>query len=88
MATLPSDEEYSLKDVEAYVKKFDVQQTLKECIVQLCIAKPERPYSFLKDYFAKLEKVIFTYNNHSNHYINYTINTTIIYDLWNILFSI
>ena len=57
MATIPSDEEYSLKDVETYVKKFDVQQTLKECIVQLCIAKPDKPYSFLREYFEKLEKV-------------------------------
>ena len=57
MAALPSGEDYSLKDVEDYVKKFDVQQTLKECIVQLCISKPDRPYSFLREYFEKLEKV-------------------------------
>ena len=51
------DEEHSLKEVEAYVKKHDIQQVLKECIVQLCISRPENPYGFLKDYFDRLEKV-------------------------------
>ena len=51
------DEEHSLKEVEAYVKKHDIQQVLKECIVQLCISRPENPHGFLKDYFDRLEKV-------------------------------
>ncbi len=51
------DEEHSLKEVEAYVKKHDIQQVLKECIVQLCISRPENPYGFLKDYFDRLERV-------------------------------
>ena len=55
------EEEHSLKEVEAYVKKHDIQQILKEAIVQLCISRPENPFTFLKDYFEKLEKVG-TYN--------------------------
>ena len=51
------EEEHSLKEVEAYVKKHNIQQILKEAIVQLCINRPESPFSFLKDYFDKLEKV-------------------------------
>ena len=57
MATMPSDEEHSLKEVEAYVKKYEIQQTLKECIVQLCISKPDKPFAFLRDYFDRLDKV-------------------------------
>ena len=51
------DDDQTLKEVEAYVKKHNVQQVLKDCIVQLCIQKPESPYGFLKEYFAKLERV-------------------------------
>ena len=58
MATNAVDtEEHSLKEVEAYVKKHDIQQVLKECIVQLCISRPDNPYGFLRDYFDRLEKV-------------------------------
>ena len=52
-----TDEEHSLREVEAYVKKHDIQQILKECIVQLCISRPESPFSFLREYFERLEKV-------------------------------
>lgn len=52
-----NDEEYSLKEVEAYVKKHDIQQVLKECIVQLCINRPDKPFTFLKEHFERLEKV-------------------------------
>ena len=68
MATMPSDEEHSLKEVEAYVKKYEIQQTLKECIVQLCISKPDKPFAFLRDYFDKLDKVS-----------SYTLHGSIIY---------
>ena len=52
-----SEEDLSLKEVENYVKKHDVQQVLKECIVQLCISRPDNPFSFLREYFEHLEKV-------------------------------
>ncbi|XP_039265487.1 cAMP-dependent protein kinase type I-beta regulatory subunit-like [Styela clava] len=53
---MSADEDQSLKDCEAYVQLHGIQQTLKECIVQLCIHKPERPMQFLREHFEKLEK--------------------------------
>ena len=57
MASSTVEDEHSLKEVEAYVKKHDIQRVLKDCIVQLCISRPECPFNFLKDYFERLEKV-------------------------------
>ena len=54
---MASGDEHSLKEVEAYVKKHDIQQILKECIVQLCISRPENPFAYLREYFERLEKV-------------------------------
>ncbi|KAJ8318979.1 hypothetical protein KUTeg_004070 [Tegillarca granosa] len=53
-----SDEEQSLKECEAYVQKHNVQQMLKDCIVQLCIGRPDNPVTFLKEYFERLEKMV------------------------------
>ncbi|ELU09594.1 hypothetical protein CAPTEDRAFT_218610 [Capitella teleta] len=53
-----NDEDYSLKEVEAYVKKHDIQQVLKECIVQLCVSRPDKPFRFLREHFERLEKRI------------------------------
>ncbi|KAM6156169.1 cAMP-dependent protein kinase type I-beta regulatory subunit [Rhynchocyon petersi] len=50
------EDDESLKGCELYVQKHGIQQVLKECIVHLCIAKPERPMTFLREYFEKLEK--------------------------------
>lgn len=52
-----SEEEQSLQECEQYVQKHNIQQLLKECIIQLCTAKPDRPMTFLRDYFERLEKV-------------------------------
>lgn len=52
----PADDPH-LREVEAYVKKHGVQQLLKDCIVQLCISRPDNPYGFLRQHFEKLEKV-------------------------------
>lgn len=59
MATSSStiDEDDSLKGCEIFVRKHNIQQILKECIVNLCITKPERPMKFLREHFEKLEKV-------------------------------
>lgn len=59
MATSSStiDEDDSLKGCEIFVRKHNIQQILKECIVNLCISKPERPMKFLREHFEKLEKV-------------------------------
>lgn len=52
-----SEEEHSLRECEQYVQKHNIQQLLKDCIVQLCTARPERPMAFLKEHFDRLEKV-------------------------------
>lgn len=59
MATSSSaiEEDDSLKGCEIFVQKHNIQQILKECIVSLCITKPERPMKFLREHFEKLEKV-------------------------------
>ncbi|XP_036095861.1 cAMP-dependent protein kinase type I-beta regulatory subunit isoform X3 [Molossus molossus] len=58
MASPPShpEEDESLKGCERYVQKHGVQQVLKDCIVHLCLSKPERPMKFLREHFEKLEK--------------------------------
>ncbi len=52
-----ADEEQSLRECEAYVQRHNIQQILKDCIVQLCVGRPENPITFLKEYFQALEKV-------------------------------
>ncbi|XP_076309732.1 cAMP-dependent protein kinase regulatory subunit-like isoform X2 [Tachypleus tridentatus] len=53
-----SEEEQTLKDCEVYVQKNNIQQLLKDCIVQLCVSRPENPVSFLRAYFQRLERVV------------------------------
>lgn len=50
------DEEQSLRECEAYVARHNIQQILKDCIVQLCVVRPDNPISFLREYFQKLER--------------------------------
>lgn len=52
-----SEEEQSLRECEQYVQKHNIQQLLKDCIIQLCTARPDRPMTFLRSYFERLEKV-------------------------------
>ena len=40
------EEDDGLRGCELYVQKHCVQQVLKDCIVQLCISKPEHPMRF------------------------------------------
>lgn len=54
-----ADEQQSLRECEAYVQRHNIQQILKDCIVQLCVSRPENPITFLKEYFASLERVSF-----------------------------
>ena len=51
------DDEQSLRECESYVQKHNIQQLLKDCIVQICIHRPDNPVAFLKEYFEKLEVV-------------------------------
>lgn len=57
MASHVSDEEQSLRECEAYVQRHNIQRLLKDCIVQLCVRRPENPITFLREYFQKLERV-------------------------------
>ena len=57
-AAQPSaDEQQSLRECEDYVQKHHIQQILKDCIVQLCVSRPDNPVSFLREYFQRLERV-------------------------------
>ena len=49
----------ALRQCEIYVEKHNIQAILKDCIVQLCIKKPDNPHKFFREYFEKLEKVFF-----------------------------
>lgn len=51
------DEEQALRECEAYVQTHNIQQILKDCIVQLCVSRPSNPISFLREHFQKLERV-------------------------------
>ena len=51
------EEEQSFAECEAYVQRHGIQHILRDCIVQLCVSRPENPISFLREYFQKLERV-------------------------------
>ncbi|XP_055526727.1 cAMP-dependent protein kinase type I regulatory subunit isoform X1 [Wyeomyia smithii] len=50
------EEEQSLRECEAYIQTHRIQRVLKDCIVQLCVARPDNPISFLRQYFQNLER--------------------------------
>ncbi|TRY88628.1 hypothetical protein DNTS_028842 [Danionella cerebrum] len=54
--SVSGEEERSLRECECYVQKHNIQQLLKDCIVQLCTSRPDRPMAFLRDHFQRLEK--------------------------------
>lgn len=54
--TRSAEEDKSLRECEAYVQRHRIQQILKDCIVQLCVSRPDNPISFLREYFQKLER--------------------------------
>lgn len=62
------EEEQSLRECENYIQTYNIQRVLKDCIVQLCVARPENPISFLRQYFQKLERVSGTYEINSRYY--------------------
>lgn len=57
------DEEQSLRECESYVQCHNIQQILKECIVQLCVNRPENPISFLREYFTRLDLVTIIFDH-------------------------
>nr|AAW24698.1 SJCHGC09288 protein [Schistosoma japonicum] len=44
-----------MREVEDYVKQYNVQKLLRDCIVNLCLYRPSNPIAFLREYFAELE---------------------------------
>ena len=50
-----SSSEQTVRDCEAYIAKHDIQNLLRDCIVQLCLKKPSNPIQFLASYFDKLD---------------------------------
>ena len=50
-----SSSEQTVRDCEAYIAKHDIQNLLRDCIVQLCLKKPNNPIQFLATYFDKLD---------------------------------
>lgn len=50
------EEEQCLHECEDYIQSHNISLLLKDCIVQLCVNKPENPVSFLRQYFQKLER--------------------------------
>lgn len=50
-----SSSEQTVRDCEAYIAKHDIQNLLRDCIVQLCLKKPANPIQFLANYFDKLD---------------------------------
>lgn len=63
-----NQEEQSLRECENYVQKHNIQQLLKDCIVQLCMSRPDNPLTFLREHFERLEKVrvdVFDTSDHS-----------------------
>jgi cAMP-dependent protein kinase regulator len=37
---------------------FNFFQVLKDCIVQVCVTRPDNPIAYLREYFQKLERQI------------------------------
>lgn len=50
------EEEQSLRECENYIQTHRIQRVLKDCIVQLCVVRPDNPIAFLRQYFQKLER--------------------------------
>ncbi|KAH8863762.1 cAMP-dependent protein kinase regulatory subunit [Schistosoma japonicum] len=49
------ENESFMREVEDYVKQYNVQKLLRDCIVNLCLYRPSNPIAFLREYFAELE---------------------------------
>ena len=62
-----SSDQHSLAECEDYVARHRIQQILKDCIVQLCVSRPQNPVAFLREYFQKLERVSYLNNLNCVH---------------------
>ncbi|ESO10754.1 hypothetical protein HELRODRAFT_72321 [Helobdella robusta] len=50
-------ENSNMKEIENYIRSHDIQQLLKDSIIQLCLHRPENPFAFLRQHFEKLDRV-------------------------------
>ncbi|XP_026316831.1 cAMP-dependent protein kinase type I regulatory subunit isoform X2 [Hyposmocoma kahamanoa] len=50
------EEEQCLHECESYFQSNNIKLLFKDCIVQLCLNKPDNPVTFLRQYFQKLER--------------------------------
>ncbi|KAI1725418.1 regulatory subunit of type II PKA r-subunit domain-containing protein [Ditylenchus destructor] len=48
------NEEAQLAQCQAYVRRHNIQQLVKDAIVSLCINKPDNPVLFLREHFDKI----------------------------------
>ena len=46
-----------VQECEDYIQKHGVQDILKNCISKMCQEHPLQPYTWLKEYFDKLDRV-------------------------------
>ncbi|ESO00933.1 hypothetical protein HELRODRAFT_185745 [Helobdella robusta] len=46
----------NIEDIEGYVRHFDIHNHMRDCIIQLCVNRPENPFSFIRDFFEKINK--------------------------------
>lgn len=69
------DEEQALRECETYVQAHNIQQILKDCIVQLCVNRPRNPISFLREHFQKLERVSGLFNLNETSIISICFQT-------------
>lgn len=60
------EEQQRLQECMDYIASNSIQNLLKDCIVKLCITRPDDPVIFLRKYFQKLERVSGERGNHNN----------------------
>ena len=72
-----SSEQHSLAECEDYVARHRIQQILKDCIVQLCVSRPQNPVAFLREYFQKLERV--SQSDDQSWIVNYSFHKCLFY---------
>lgn len=69
------EEEQCLHQCASYFQSHNIQLLFKDCIVQLCLHKPENPVTFLRQYFQKLERVSFVFKQNHQERLLFVILT-------------
>ena len=71
---MASGKESSVQECEEYIEHHGIQAALKDAVSKLCQDRPPTPFKFLKEYFEKLEKVIYSSNLCTLYVCNITIH--------------